>query len=134
MIYTLIGLFWFLIVLWASVIDHTNKWNRRKPINHLREWIIRALLLVPSVLLLCLPKITLPELAITIPLEGFMFLLLFDGLYNNKRGYDWWFLGSKDKDDAWWDKQQRKIPLKWLKVLKVGIPLTLLITYILTCR
>lgn len=123
----IIGIILFFCILYWDVTTDYKKWKNDIPVNHTKEGIIRSLLLSPVPLLLSLPFITIWELVITIPLVGFMWLLLFDGFYNKVRGFNWWFLGSEDKDDPWWDKFQRKIPLKILKITKIGIPLLLII-------
>ena len=123
----IIGIILFFCILYWDVTTDYKKWKNDIPVNHTKEGIIRSLLLSPVPLLLSLPFITIWELVITIPLVGFMWLLLFDGFYNKVRGFNWWFLGSEDKDDSWWDKFQRRIPLKILKITKIGIPLLLII-------
>lgn len=126
----IVGILLFFAVLYFSVHRHYKKWKKKKPINHYRAWMMRATALMPSVVWISGPSLL--SLGISALLEATVFLLLFDGFYNNIRGFNWWFLGSVDPDDAWADKIQRKIPLKYLKLLKVGIPATLLILYILT--
>ncbi len=44
------------------------------------------------------------DLIFSIPISGLMIAffiwLLFDGIYNLIRGFNWWFTGSDDADDA----------------------------------
>lgn len=121
----------FFVILYLDVHSDYKKWKENKPVKHLKEWLFRALFLVPSAILLALPEFSILSVIHSIGIIGFTWLLLFDGFYNKIRGFNWWFLGSKDKDDAWWDKLQRKIPLKVLKITKISIPLLLILIYIL---
>lgn len=120
----------FFLVLYWDVQSDYKKWLNNIPVKHTKEAIIRALLLIPSLLCLVLPNITILKILISLALMGSTYLLLFDGWYNVKRGQNWWFLGTVDEDDSWWDKFQRKIKLKTLKILKIGIPIALLITFL----
>lgn len=119
-------------VLYWDVTTDYKKWKENKPVKHFKEGVLRALLLVPSILLLALPHLSLWKIVTAAAMEAAIWLLLFDGFYNRLRGFDWWFLGSVDEDDAWWDKLQRKIPLKLLKVIKISLPLVAILIYALT--
>lgn len=127
----LLAVMLFFLVLWWDINDDYKKWKNNISVKHGKEALIRILLLIPSIILL---NFTLPidivKILLTIALEAFTYLLLFDGIYNIKRRQNWWFLGTVDKDDALWDKIQRKIPLWLLKILKIGIPIGLLYMYI----
>ena len=121
----------FCLVLRWDVLDDYHKWLKNIPVKHGKEALLRAYFLVPSVLLLCLPfPLNIWKIVTVAALEAFTYLLLFDGFYNLKRKFNWWFLGSVDPDDAWWDRVQRKIPLTLLKILKIGVPIALLATYL----
>ena len=127
------AIIWFFLVLRIDVLNDYHNWLYEIPVKHKRKSIIRALFLLPSILLLCLPlPMSVWKILIVIGLEAFTYLLFFDGWYNLKRKQNWWFLGTVDEDDAWWDRVQRKLPLRLLKILKIGIPLMLGIIYLLT--
>lgn len=128
---TILAIICFLVVLYWDVQSDYKKWLNNIPVKHTKEAIIRALLLIPSLLCLILPDIAILKIIVSIALMSFTYLLLFDGWYNVKRGQNWWFLGTIDKDDSWWDKLQRKIKLNILKILKISIPIVLLITFLL---
>lgn len=126
---TILAAICFFLVLYWDVQSDYKKWLNNIPIKHTKEALIRSALLIPSFLCLSLPHIGLVKSLLCFGLIGSTYLLLFDGWYNLKRGQNWWFLGSVDADDAWWDKIQRKIPLKWLKILKITLPLGFLVLY-----
>lgn len=129
---SIIGIVLFYLVLNWDVESDYKKWQKDQSVKHKREFWIRSVLLIPSLFFLSLPfPIDIFKVLISIGLEGFTYLLLFDGWYNLKREQNWWFLGTVDEDDAWWDKLQRKISLLSLKVLKIGIPVIFLILYII---
>ena len=117
----------FLTILYLDVHSDYKKWKENKPVNHLKEWLFRALFLVPSTILLALPEFSILSVLYSVGVVGFTWLLLFDGFYNKIRGFSWWFLGSEDLNDAWWDKFQRKIPPKILKISKIVVPLIFII-------
>src|ERR1044072_2823847 len=116
-------LFQFAAVLFIGtlLIDlHTDikKWNNgnnpvgdKKNVSHVRGFLLRLIGLIPCIILLRWPSFI--EV-------GFLYWYLFDGLYNKWRGFDWWFTGGVDTEDAKSDKLLRKIPLKWVKVIKIG--------------
>lgn len=132
MVSIILGLICFVIVLQWDVKSDYDKWTKNIPVDHTKEAWQRALYLLPSFILLFIPLWF--NILGAIVVAGWMsttYLLLFDGLYNQKRGYNWWFTGGVDPDDAWWDKLQRKIPLFLLKVLKIGIPILLTAAYVI---
>ena len=67
--------------------------------------------------------------AVTVTMTGTWYWLLFDGIYNRIRGFNWWFTGSNDRDDAGTDNFLQSIPL-WLHVtIKVAGALASSIIY-----
>lgn len=129
---TILAIIWFLCVLIYDVHDDYRKWKNNTSVKHRPEFWLRALMLLPSIFLMSLPfPLDIWKILVITALESFTYLLFFDGWYNIKRGQSWWFLGTVDSDDSWWDKQQRKISLPLLKILKTGIPIVLLIIYVM---
>lgn len=92
----------FLLVLAADLITDYRLWKKNKPVNHKVGFIIRSVGLTPIFILLG---------ARSILLVGALYFLLFDGLYNLLRGFNFWFTGSNDKDDATTDNFLQSIPL-----------------------
>lgn len=111
----------FFTVLYLDIQSDYKKWKDNKPVNHLKEWIFRALFLVPSILLLSLPNFPIWKLLVASLLEGALFWELFDGFYNKIRGFSWRFNGSKDKDDSWLDKLLYNLSPKQQMLLKWGL-------------
>ena len=101
-----------LVTFFAKLIYDLYLYNR-KPIvspNHAKEWLIcsvpygyAAWLLAAYLSLNICVALLISAWAI-----AFNVLLFFNGLYNLKRGFNWWFLGTDDgKADAWTDRQLR---------------------------
>jgi hypothetical protein len=51
---------------------------------------------------------------------AFFIWLFFDGLYNKIRGFNWWFTGSNDADDAKTDNFLQGLKLWQHVAIKVG--------------
>ena len=111
----------FFTILYLDVQSDYKKWKDNKPVNHFKEWAFRALFLVPSVILLALPWLSISKLIAASFMEGVLFWELFDGLYNKIRGFSWRFNGSKDKDDSWLDKLLYNLSPKQQMLLKWGL-------------
>lgn len=111
----------FFTVLYLDIQSDYKKWKDNKPVNHLKEWIFRALFLVPSIVLLSLPNFPFWKLITASLLEVALFWELFDGFYNKVRGFSWRFNGSKDKDDSWLDKLLYNLSPKQQMLLKWGL-------------
>lgn len=118
----------FLAVLAWDLITDYRKWLRGKPVRHAWEGFVRVLLLTPAIILLCQPN---PWLFAVVPfLFLFWYWLLFDGLYNVLRGFNWWFTGSDDPDDAESDNCLQRLTLSQHIALKVGGCVVTLIIYL----
>lgn len=105
---------WFIVVLIGFVHFHVRKWKKEfnsiQTINHKKTAFIRCLLLLPSTIGLSLSH-PWPWYYALIPstlIQFFLFWLLFDGLYNIKRNFNWWFMGTIDKDESVTDNFIRK--------------------------
>lgn len=131
MLSILLGIIWFAGVLYWDVIDDYIKWKQNIALNHTKEAIIRGLLLLPTIVALSVNEFDFFKLVIVLLMVFLWWLFLFDGIYNHIRGFNWWFLGSVDDNDALTDKLQRKIPLSILKVSKILLPLIFTTVYIL---
>jgi hypothetical protein len=99
----------FVIVLAANVVYDYRKWLRNQGVRHKKDFIIRCILLVPSLYLFAkaLPVTWVWSLIISGAMMGFVFWFLFDGLYNVIRGYKFFETGSIDKDESTTDNTQR---------------------------
>lgn len=136
MIIPIVGILLFFLILYID-IETDYKRIIINSINHTRGAIIRMIALIPTVLSLLFPldsfSITyiLFKLIVIITILGSLFLLLFDGFLNLRRGYNWWFLGSIDNNDSFFDKLQRNLPITLNKILKIGIPIIFILIYII---
>lgn len=117
-----LGIIFFLLVFGFDLISDFKKWITHRSVDHTFEAWQRAIFLIPSIILfhLSCPNQQLKSLLIIILFLFFTYWLFFDGFYNKLRGYDWWFMGSDDKDDAKLDNLQQWLGLKCTKILKIG--------------
>lgn len=93
----------YLAVLAWDLWSDYRKWLRSRTVNHKKEAILRMILLIPSGILFMWDQPWFFIFAV-VPLMGFWWLLLFNGIYNRLRGFGWWFAGSVDPDDSWIDR------------------------------
>lgn len=130
------GIVSFIIILDKDLDSDIKKWNNNEPVKHGKESRLRALwLLIPFILFVLATHPTGWSLVLTLFIVAggifFNYLNFFDGQYNNRRKFNWWFLGSVDPGDAKTDKFLRKLP-KWGHItFKIGGSLTFIILYIL---
>lgn len=121
----------FGVLTWDLFTDY-KKWLKDKAVKHTKEAWERAILLLPSTICFTmdLPIAFWKALIMVLIMEFFVYWNLFDGLYNKFRGFDWWFTGSIDKDDAKLDKFQRKHSIRALKIsLAAGSTIVYFLTY-----
>lgn len=117
----LLGILLFIVTLVYDLYTDLKLWKEDKPIDHIRGSILRAIGLIPAILLIGWPSF-LFVLA--------LYWLLFDGLFNLKRNFGWWFTGSDDEDDAKTDDLLQKLKVNQQKALKFGLILIGLLLYI----
>jgi len=121
----------FTILLYLNVNTDYNKWLKNILIKHTRNWFLRALELIPCIVLLNYPWFDIRQIISSTFLFGAIWWEFFDGLYNIKRNFAWRFNGSKDKDDAFLDKILRKFTPKQQAILKWSLIIIFLILYII---
>jgi len=123
---------WFILVLWWDVWTDYKRWQRKIPINHVDEWVLRIVLLAPTIHLLSLPYdpvwIFLPASLMV----GALWWELFDGFYNKIRKFPWRFNGTVDPDDSWLDKILHKLSPLQETILKWGLIVISTTLYILS--
>ena len=99
-IYILLAMVIFAAVLIWAVEKDFKKWVAGKAVDHNKGWLIRAALLSPTIILLIAAQPlqgfwhTLFVIIDSCAVVAFLWWFLFDGLYNNRRDYNWWFIGS----------------------------------------
>src|SRR5687768_11482287 len=107
------GIILFVIALFWSVDIHYKKWRygqqqpdtgNTTPIRHLPESLIRILMFSPSMILFWWAEdFRWLQLAVVVFAVLATTWLLFDGLFNWKRGQPWWYIGTVDKDESFFD-------------------------------
>jgi hypothetical protein len=101
-----------------------KKWKESIGINHSNEGWIRAVALsVPVtvlVLSLCWYNFFWYAIPVCAGLVAWYYWTIFDGRYNNKRRFNWWFTGSDDDGDARTDNFLQRLT-KWQAIaIKIG--------------
>lgn len=105
-----------IILLAAKLVYDLRLWYNReikgtgtKTVKHKAEWLIIAVCSAPSIIQLA--EICKLQWYYSYPhtsaLTAFFIWIMFDGLYNILRGYNWFYTGSMDADDAATDKLLR---------------------------
>lgn len=138
MIHTIIAAGLFLLILALFLWLHLKRFFRSQGINHKRTAFIRSVSFIA------------PTVGFTIEHPGqhfwvficaacmqmFLFWLLFDGIYNKWRGFDWWFTGANDdvleKDNSFLDQLQEDLGLTATQAIKIGGSIMFLAFYILS--
>lgn len=141
----IISLLLFSIILRQEVNLHNKRLNNGVAIKHKEEWLIRAVLLLPSVILLSLPYynkhdfntfwLTATTAAKILISGGFLAVLwweLFDGFYNLKRKKPWSFIGTIEKDESFFDNILRRFSTKGQRILKIGLISLFLVLLVLS--
>jgi len=122
-----------IIVLALKLVLNYRLWLKHKPVKHSKEWVIMATGCCPAIVILAMQGtwyLTGPMAAAAI---AFFIWLFFDGIYNKLRGFNWWFTGSDDADDAKTDNFLQRLSL-WQHILIKVVGLALFITLtILSC-
>jgi len=117
-----IAIILFLAVLFWDIYSDYNKWLSSRVVKHTKEAWLRILLLSPSIILFtCLGQNkNWTDLVYTLVMEFFIYWTFFDGFYNISRGFNFWYTGTNDKDDAKTDNFLQSIPLWLHKTIKIG--------------
>jgi len=125
-----------LFITFVKLIYDYYLWLDNKPVNHRKEWLIVAISSTPSIFVFAKESdliwcYSIPLSAVMIALFIWLF---FDGLYNVLRGYNYWFTGSNDPDDAKMDNLLQGLKL-WQHITVKTVPLILLIfIYVLNLK
>lgn len=120
------------LVLWLDIQSDYKDWKREKPINHSNQGFKRIMQLTPAVGLLTVPiYFQYPGFWVTILMTAlaallsfamicFWYWLLFDGLYANKRRFNFWHLGSDGPEDGRLDNFLQSLTRAQHIAVKVG--------------
>ena len=118
------------LVLWWDIKADFGYWKQQKPINHSNQGFKRLMLLTPSIIMFAIP-VSWWAVAITFFMVCFWYWTLFDGLYSNKRRFNFWHLGSDGPEDGVLDNFLQSLT-KWQHIsIKVGGALIFTTIYIL---
>ena len=132
---------WLAVILFVAtltidlVTDYKIWLNNHKTIDHDRGTWLRAIGLVPAIILFTLsvgwsfPYWLIASL-ISFLVVGFNYWNLFDGIFNLLRGYSWLFTGSDDPDDSKSDNFLQSISLTEHILLKLGGSVVFILLYI----
>lgn len=118
------------LVLYKDINDDFKEWLQERPIDHKSQAAERLLYLCPSFVLVTL---TVPWWGVVAaaPMICSWYWVLFDGLLANKKGYNFWWLGSNDPDDGFFDNLLQPLTRIQHISLKLGCVLVSTIGYIL---
>ncbi len=121
------------LILWWDIKADFRYWKKEKPINHSNQGFKRIMLLTPSFIIMAIP-IAWWAVAITFFMICFWYWLLFDGLYANKRRFNFWHLGSDDAGDGVLDNFLQSLK-RWQHIaIKVGGVILFTAIYILCLK
>lgn len=119
-------------ILIFKIVHDYKKWIDGKIIDHRnkKNWIILAVSCIPSIILYSIPCNSWWAVPISATMSALFIWLFFDGFYNILRGFNWWYTGTDDKEDALTDNFLQSIPL-WLHIVIKILPLiTIIYLYI----
>lgn len=129
--FLLIGLVVFAVALYMTVDRHYEKWKYAQglpntqletPIKHGSEKWIRIALFVPAmVLFLWQIDFKWFNAAAVLFFTCAWVWFLNDGFFNTKRGRNWWYEGTIDKDESGLDNLKRELGPKWTKIVQIGL-------------
>jgi hypothetical protein len=139
-LYIIIACILFVAVLLYTVDRHYKLWRTAQqqpnageatPIKHKPEYRLRIMLLLPSIAcFIHASSWQIISAVATLLMVGFLFWFLFDGLSNLKRGKDWWFIGTIDKDESTFDNIKRWLGPVWTKIVQISFAIGSVLLYI----
>lgn len=117
--------------LWRQAISQPNA-GEATPIKHKKEFALRCILMLPSVALFTIhhSPFSLWSLVVSALMIGYLFWFLFDGLFNLKRGKEWWFIGTVDKDESFFDNIKRWLGPVWTKFVQISAAIGSVLLYL----
>lgn len=152
MTYIIFAITLFFILLSLNVSRHYRLWKesqkwpivgKRIPINHKEENKIRLVIFSPVVFLFMLGVNGLNKQSVLmhwLSLAGLLiicsgmvacsFWFIFDGLFNRKRGFKWYFEGTVDFDEAKSDNILRGMTVAQKLLLQVGSSVGFILLYL----
>lgn len=121
-----------LVVVVKTFYDY-NLWKKHIPVNHPKEWLYMAVGSAYSIYYFSRHS-NLSEW-LSYPLSALMcaafIMFFFNGWYNTKRGFNWWFLGDVGNKSAFSDKLFKRVGSFWQKTIQIGLLIGTLTIYII---
>jgi ABC-type Fe3+ transport system permease subunit len=125
------------LILWIEY--DFKQWRQNKNFSHGKEWRLKGLSLLPSISLFVIAHPG--NVFLSIPTVCFLQMALwwffFDGLYNDRRNFSWWFNGSfndKGFEDPFSDKLLRRMKVWQQALLKIGLIVLFISIYVVTFK
>lgn len=111
-----------LLILTIKIIYDYKQWLNKKSIHHTLEWVLMVVGMSWAIYKLSTQMNSglVVNLGIASGMVAFFMWNMFDGIYNKLRGYNWWFTGSNDGDDAKTDNFLQSLSPLMQKVVKIG--------------
>ena len=120
------------IVVVKTIYDF-NLWKKHIPVNHPKEWAFMAIGSVYSIYYFGHHS-SLTWL-LSYPLSALMcaafIMFFFNGWYNTKRGFNWWFLGDVGNKSAVSDKFFKRVGTFWQKAIQITLLIGSITIYII---
>ena len=111
----------FFAVLFYKLHYDINKWRKSQPVNHPKEAAAVTFGLIPStVLFFIATNHNWYNIIPVLLMQFFIFWTMFDGLYNIRRHFNFFFTGSDDADDAKLDNLLQRMSVSAQAILKLG--------------
>ena len=134
----IVSILLFLFALAYFCLTEYRKWLKHRGTDHREQWVLHVAFLLPPVVGFTVAHNGhhLPVFALAASMVGFCFWTLFDGIYNEMRGYDWWFTGGHNDpteiNDSKLDLFLFKIGETATKILKIGGCIVTITVYVLS--
>lgn len=123
----------FAALAWDLVTDK-EKFEQGQTVKHTKEWWIRVAVCIPSILFFTIAHETVDLKALLFSglMPGFIFWILFDGLYNVWiiKFKDFWSLNMEGT--AKLDRFLKKIGRTWSIILKIVLATSSIVLYFIT--
>ncbi len=135
MIWHIIG--WIIMggTLYIDLITDYKLWLKEVGVNHNRGALLRMIGLTLAAYVVGIHHSH--HLIVSLAALFYMcaiYWLCFDGFYNNKRRFNWWYTGTNDPGDAKADNFLQRLTLTQIKVVKIGFTVISFILFILSLK
>ena len=121
-----------IVIVVIKTIYDFNLWKKHTPVNHLKEWAFMAISSAYSIYYFGHHS-SLTWL-LSYPLSSLMcaafIMFFFNGWYNTKREFNWWFLGDAGSKSAISDKFFKRVGPFWQKFIQITLLIGSITIYI----